>query len=294
MIPYFNIDRIPPIPTPFGHLQIHVFGILVACGILMGSKLTRDRGRELGLKDDMVASMITTVLICGFLFSHYFDVFAYQMSGETPTWQQWLWPFSGISSYGGFMGAVGGLFLWSRYDIGLADNWVPYWRKRLIAEPVMPYADSLGYGLAAGWAFGRMGCFTAYDHPGSVTTFFLGEQFTDGTVRHNLGLEEGLWAWLITFVFLIMKKRGNQPLGIYVSMLVLGYGPVRFGLDFLRATDVRGADPRYFGLTPGHYLSIATIIIGSGLLRWTITNARAEKARAAEAAEAPTNVAGRP
>jgi phosphatidylglycerol:prolipoprotein diacylglycerol transferase len=288
MIPYFNIDRIPAIPTPFGDFQVHVFGFLVACGILVGSKLTRDRGRELGLQDEMVASMITTVLICGFLFSHFFDVFAYQLAGEPVTWKQWLWPFSGISSYGGFIGAVGGLFLWSRYEIALPlFDPKPRFARRDTPEPVMPYADSLGYGLAAGWAFGRMGCFTAYDHPGRVTTFFLGETYLDGTVRHNLGLEEALWAWLITFVFFIMKKRGKQPLGIYVSILVLGYGPVRFLLDFLRATDVRGADPRYFGLTPGHYLSIATIIIGGGLLRWTIMNARAEKARTAAAAEAP-------
>jgi phosphatidylglycerol---prolipoprotein diacylglyceryl transferase len=248
MIPYFNIDRLPSL----GPIKIHVFGILVACGILVGSRLTRDRGRELGLADDRVASMITTILICGFLFSHYFDVVAYQMSGEKPTLWQWLWPFSGISSYGGFMGAVGGLFWWCRRN----------------KTSVMPYADSLGYGLALGWAFGRTGCFTAHDHPGRLTDFVLAVKYPGGA-RHDLGLYEALWAYGVALLFFVLKKRGNQPLGIYVSILVLGYAPVRFFLDFLRATDVHGADPRYFGLTPGHYLSIATLVAGLLLTRWT-------------------------
>ena len=249
MIPYLNIDRLPSI----GPIKIHVFGILVACGIVIGSRLTRDRGRELGLADEKVSSMITTILVSGFIFSHFFDVLAYQMSGETPTLWQWIWPFSGISSYGGFIGAVGGLFYWCRRN----------------GQPVMPYADSLGYGLAAGWAFGRAGCFTAHDHPGRLTDFALAVQYPGGA-RHDLGLYECLYATLVALVFFALKRRGNQRLGLYVTILVLSYAPVRFGLDFLRATDVHGADPRYFGLTPGHYLSVATLVAGLLLLRWTV------------------------
>ena len=40
------------------------------------------------------------------------------------------------------------------------------------------------------------------------------------------------------------------------------YAPVRFGLDFLRATDLDAADPRYFGLTPGHYGAIVLFVLG--------------------------------
>ncbi len=254
MIPYFQIDRFPSI---FG-VKIHVFGILVATGILVGSKLTRDRGRELGLPDEKTASMITTILVCGFLFSHFFDVFAYQLSAENAhltTWEWvklWLWPFSGISSYGGFMGAVGGLFWWCRKN----------------KQDVMPYADSLGYGLAAGWFFGRCGCFTAHDHPGALTDFWMAVQYPGGA-RHDLGLYEAIWALGVTLLFAVMKKMGRQRLGIYVTILVTAYGPVRFALDFLRATDVKGADPRYFGLTPAHYLSIVTLVAGIGLAIWT-------------------------
>jgi len=265
MIPYFSVHF--PSLGPWqvagktiGPLTVHLFGILVACGILLGSKLTRDRGRELGLEDEKVASMITTVLVCGFLFAHFFDVFAYQTAGENPSLWQWLNPFGGISSYGGFMGAVGGLF---------------YWCKKNKTD-VMPYADSLGYGLAAGWMCGRTGCFTAHDHPGLHTDFFLAVQYPGGA-RHDLGLYEALWSAGIALMFFIMHRRGKQPLGLYVSILVTGYAPVRFILDFLRASDVHGADPRYAGLTPGQWSSVVALVAGLGLARWSILHARAQK-----------------
>src|SRR3954466_9542850 len=126
MIPYLNI-RFPSIPIPLlGDLTIHAFGILVAAGILVGMRLTHRRGRELGLTDENVDSMITHILISGFLFAHYFDVFAYQTFGGHPSWRQILNPLDGFSSFGGFIGAVGGLLYWC-------------WKRR---QPIMPYADS--------------------------------------------------------------------------------------------------------------------------------------------------------
>ena len=265
MIPYWSF-HIPAL----GPVQIHVFGILVACGILVGSKLTRDRGAELGLKDEMVTSMITTILVCGFLFAHVFDVAAYQSVNESPTLLQWLNPFAGLSSYGGFMGSLGGLWFWLKVDV----QWSPFsvsWRNP--KEPAMPYADSLGYGLAAGWTFGRLGCFSAHDHPGHLTDFWLAVKYPGGA-RHDLGLDEAIWAFCISMLFLVMKKTGNKPLGIYVAILTTAYAPIRFAFDFLRADDVSGADPRYAGLTPAQWSSVITLVAGIALCVWTARNSR--------------------
>ena len=73
MIPWFNIN-FPSIPFPIiGKLTIHAFGILVATGILVGLKLTKKRGRELGLVDERVDSMVTWSLVLGFLCAHFFE-----------------------------------------------------------------------------------------------------------------------------------------------------------------------------------------------------------------------------
>jgi phosphatidylglycerol:prolipoprotein diacylglycerol transferase len=255
MIPWFDIQ------FPSYLRFIHLFGILVAIGILVGSRLTRNRGRELGLVDDQVASMITTVLVCGFIFAHLFDVFAYQLPTKPTLWEV-INPFAGISSYGGFMGALGGLF---------------YWTKKH-KQPVMPYADSLGYGLAAGWLFGRLGCFSAHDHPGRLTDFPLAVQYPGGA-RHDLGLYEALWALAMTLLFWALSRR-RRPLGLYVGLLSFCYGPARFFLDYLRATDMRGADPRYFGFTPAQYGSVLVTIGGAALLIWTYRRAAAAPASA--------------
>ena len=249
MIPYIQLDRYLP---SIGSVGIHAFGILVATGILVGARLTRDRGRELGLVDEQVAQMITWTLVGGFLFAHVFDVFAYQTAGASPTLWQILNPFGGLSSYGGFIGALGGLFTWAKVH----------------KQPVMPYADSLGFGLAAGWMFGRLGCFTAHDHPGRFTDFFLSVRYPEGA-RHDLGLDEALWALAVTLVFLWLRRK-KQPLGLYVTILTLAYAPVRFGFDFLRVTDLPGADPRYFGLTPAQYGSLLVVVAGTGLALWMV------------------------
>src|SRR4051794_32313926 len=127
MIPQPNIPAI----HLYGPLAIHMFGVLVALAILVGARWTRIRGQQLGLSDEKVASMITASVACGFVVAHFFDVFAYQIY-EKHTITDILNPFGGLSSYGGFIGALIGLFGWCWY----------------VKEPVMPYADSLGYGLS--------------------------------------------------------------------------------------------------------------------------------------------------
>src|SRR5215813_6397109 len=99
MIPQPNIPSIPI----YGPIAIHAFGVLVAIGIVVGAKLTRKRGAELGLVDEEVVEMITWTLVGGFVFAHVFDVVAYQLPHH-PTWEEMLNPFGGLSSYGGFIG----------------------------------------------------------------------------------------------------------------------------------------------------------------------------------------------
>jgi phosphatidylglycerol:prolipoprotein diacylglycerol transferase len=253
MIPWFESPQFPSHDP-----AIHLFGVLVATGILVGAWLTQKRAAQLGLHAERVSSMITTTLICGFLFAHFFDVFAYQTGGPHPTFWQIINPLGGISSFGGFIGAVGGLIFWCKRN----------------HEPIMPYADSLAYGLAAGWLFGRLGCFSAHDHPGFKTSFFLSVNYKYlGGPRHDLGLDEALWALAMTILFLLLGRK-KRSLGTYVSLLSICYGPVRFALDFLRATDLPGADPRYFGLTPAQYGSIACFGAGVALTVWTLRHRR--------------------
>lgn len=264
MIPYFQIPSLPI----FDGIAIHPFGVLVATGILSGAMLTRRRGQQLGLDDELVKNMIFWSVATGLVISHVLDVLVYQKHPDLmATLKAIADPRSGLSSMGGFFGAVLGLVIWCRRN----------------GQKVLPYADSLAYGLALGWFFGRMGCYVAHDHPGLRTDFFLGVDypcpaahcppqgdgglhvFTDPKFRrHDLGFYEVLVAGALASFYLIMD-RFRPRIGFFVAAITIYYGPVRFLLDYLRVNFQEGGDPRWFQLTPAQYAAVAVTLIGVGL-----------------------------
>jgi phosphatidylglycerol---prolipoprotein diacylglyceryl transferase len=70
--------------------------------------------------------------------------------------------------------------------------------------------------------------------------------------------------------------RRRRPPGAVIAWLALLYAPARFLGDFLRNTDLPGADARYAGLTFAQYCCIA--LLGVGIL-FTIRVRRAEPRR---------------
>lgn len=252
MLPYFS----PP-DWKLGPLPIHGFGVLVAIGCLLGARLVEKRAAKVGLNMATTSSLITWVLVGGFAGAHWFDLIAYtpEKIAEDPLILLKFW--SGISSYGGFMGALVAMFLYMR-------NRVP---------TVLPYADALALGLSVGWVFGRAGCTVAHDHIGRLTHFFLAfhypahnAQHIPEGVRHNLGFYEFLYAIALSS-FLHWFARKPRPSGLIVGILATAYAPVRYFLDRLRATDIDGADARYLGLTPAMWLSLLTLAVGLAVIR---------------------------
>ena len=61
-----------------------------------------------------------------------------------------------------------------------------------------------------------------------------------------------LFAWL---------GRRRWPDGFFIGLFFAAYGPVRFVLDSLRVSEAR-----YFGWTPGQYLSL----VAAGIGVWTL------------------------
>ena len=129
------------------------------------------------------------------------------------------------------------------------------------------YADTITYGFPFGWFFGRLGCGVVHDHIGAPTSFPLAMDFPGRGVRHELGLYEAAYTLLVAVVFHYLGKK-DRPVGFFLALFGVLYAPARFGLDFLRNTDLSNADSRYFGLTPGHYGSVAMFIGAVALLWW--------------------------
>lgn len=242
MLPYFEQPRLH-----LGPLTIHAFGALVATGVLVGTEVLKRRARKESLDMLLAVRMVTWVLVGGFIGAHLVDRLVYfpRQTLADPISIFKIW--EGLSSFGGFLGAVTGTVL--------------FVRKGLFGKKLWSYLDLVAYSFPVGWVFGRTGCFVAFDHPGSPTDFFLGQAAGPGLGPiHNLGLEEAIYT---VFLILAMFVAGRSPRfpGFFVGLLAVLYAPVRFMLDFMRKVDVR-----YGGLTPGQWGSMIVVCVGIYIL----------------------------
>jgi phosphatidylglycerol:prolipoprotein diacylglycerol transferase len=159
--------------------------------------------------------------------------------------------FYGMSSFGGFVGALFGALAW----------------RLTMREELLPYADVVMSVFPLSWALGRAGCTLAHDHPGIHTTPNnpLGFAYPDGP-RWDLGFLEMLLALGVSVVFVLLWRK-RLPQGTYLAIASLVYAPARFALDFLRADVAAGGDTRYAGLTPAQWACFILLALGMFALR---------------------------
>jgi len=244
VIPYFTL------PTPrIGDIEFPWFMLLIVIGIAAGTEFARYRAIKNKLSVKITVDCTLFMVLMGFLVAHFVAIVFYHPDKLAEDWKNILpWYNFSISSMGGYLGAAIAIPLFLKV-----------WKK----TPVWPYTDTLAFGVTLGFAFGRVGCFTAHDHIGKPTTFFGGVQFPDrltnidgvplGT-RHDLGLYEALILFAIFGLFLLLDRNKERFHGFYSGLLLVLYGPIRLGLDALRATDLSRADRRY---RPGDLWTLA-------------------------------------
>ena len=207
MLPNLSIPSIKII----GPLKIHPFGVFVGIAVILGYWLAMDRAKKTGLDLQVTADASLWAVCVGFVISHFFWAILYNhhLLRENPLLIVMVW--KGISSYGGFFG-------------GTFGGWI-YLRRKGIRP--LPYFEAMLFGFVPAWAIARLGCTTAFDHPGLKTDFFLGMADASGTVRHNLGLYEALWT--VVIVAVLYAVREHRPFrAFHIALVFLLYAPVRF------------------------------------------------------------------
>jgi phosphatidylglycerol:prolipoprotein diacylglycerol transferase len=256
-IPFFQLGSIGPIQS---------FGIIVAAGVLIGAALLRRYAEWHGVSDDHIRGLTGWITVTGFLGAHIFDVLAYQWHDfmRDPVLLIKVW--SGISSYGGFIGGAIGFFFY-------------VWWKRL---PPRLMADIAIVGLLPAFSIGRIGCSVVSDHIGAVIenhdawySIFgmeyphdLNMEAIHYLIAHNPEHTKGatILAWNLGFVefaylvpvnllilFLAFRSKKRVPAGFVTVLTGVLYAPVRFFLDYLRPPN---SDPRHFGFTFAQWASI--------------------------------------
>jgi phosphatidylglycerol:prolipoprotein diacylglycerol transferase len=192
-------------------------------------------------------------------------------------------PWTGLSSFGGFVGAILGIVAWKYLTID--DRGRPH--RRPNAVPILPFADLVLSVFPIGWMFGRAGCSSVHDHLGAratadtllavarptsphdgpITRIGFIEFFHGHDPRFDLGLLELMFTVILAACFALTWRR-RLPVGTYVIVAALAYAPVRFAMDFLRLPENEGGDTRYSGLTPAQYGCILLFVYGLGMIAY--------------------------
>ncbi|TSC85080.1 MAG: Prolipoprotein diacylglyceryl transferase [Parcubacteria group bacterium Gr01-1014_13] len=244
MIPFFQFDFIH-----LGPVVIHVWGLLVALGIIAGITFAYFLSKKYLLSGEVILDMGIWALVGAFIMARVFYVVfynpAYFVANPMETIKLW---HGGASSLGGFVGAGLSLWLFAK-------------KRHFTFKELLPYFDIGALGFWLGWGIGRIGCFLIHDHPGTLTHFILGVKFPDGA-RFDLGLMESILGFILFITFyLLFKKLIKIRFGLVAGYSVASYAVARFFLDFLRATpDFPGGDVRYSALTPAQWGMLAVLV----------------------------------
>lgn len=272
LLPYIRVPELPltPIAALLSKLPvvgqyfdprhpptIKPFGVLVALAVYVGTVVAMRHAKARGLSREKTTSFIFWVVGAGFVGGHVLDAIFYHPDRllKNPLYLLMLW--DGLSSYGGFVGAICGalLFRWLR------------------GERIMPYVEVVTSAFPLAWVFGRTGCAVVHDHPGKPSDSWLAVKWpfpTGGySGRYDLGLVEMLLAIPLAVGFLVLwRRKPVRPPGFYSGWMCIYYAPVRFFLDFLREEEEsRGGDPRYGGLTPAQWACFGLLALGLFLVR---------------------------
>jgi phosphatidylglycerol:prolipoprotein diacylglycerol transferase len=158
---------------------------------------------------------------------------------------------SGMSYHGGLIGVIAATYFFcKKYNIG-------FWR----------FTDFLVPSIPLGYAFGRMGNFINGELYGRTTSVPWGMYFPldySNRLRHPSQLYEALFEGIFLFLLLWSIRKRNYFSGFFLSVYIMGYGTVRFFIEY-----VREPDPQlgiFFNLvTMGQLLCLGMITAGAGL-----------------------------
>ncbi len=284
MIPYIFVPDLK-----LGPLTLHPFGLLVATGVVIGTWLATRRARQRALDVDKLNSFIAWMLVAGFLGGHMLDEIFYHPAEIVKRPWSLLLLWEGLSSFGGFVGAVIGVVLWKYFEavpvLNTPLGTISKFKRRPLAMPIMPFCDLILSVFPVAWIFGRSGCSVVHDHQGvkapighwlsvaygaadPARTIHLGPiELRYGNSPHfDLGLLELMFT-IILAGLLALTWRRKLTTGSYIAVVSLSYAPVRFAMDFLRIRDTESSDPRYGHFTPAQWACIALFVFGLVIVR---------------------------
>jgi phosphatidylglycerol:prolipoprotein diacylglycerol transferase len=257
--------NINPVIIEIGWFKLQYYGLMyivafVITFFLVIYRVKRERRFEISTEQvkDLTTYMILGLIVgarlgyvCFYNFSYYLqhplEIFLPVSFSNGVTFTG----ISGMSYHGGLIGVIFAAWLYVRK---VKLNW---WSIVDLYVPAIP----LGY------TFGRLGNFINGELYGRETTSAIGMYFAlapAGELRHPSQLYELFFEGIFLFAVLWSIRKIEMPRGAMLALYLVGYGTVRFFIEFFREPDAH-LGFIFFSFSMGQILCSLMITAGIGL-----------------------------
>lgn len=239
-----------------GPLTIHLYGLMIGIGLLAAVNVAERVLKREKINIQNVSGMIIGVLLAGIIGArayHVVDYWNYYSSNLIEIIYVWN---GGLGIYGAIIGGGAALYYLARKS---KVSWI-----FLI--------DAASIALPLGQAIGRWGNYFNQELYGLPTNLIWAifipmnkrlVGFEDFSYYHPLFLYESIGSILLfgLMYFLWCKKLLSLGTGNYVALYALGYGLLRFSLEFMRIESWA-----IMGVRVAQMISVVMVVLGGGRL----------------------------
>jgi len=256
-------ERVDPVLLSIGSFELQYYGLMyiVAFGVTYGMvrwRISREGRFDLpGTQiQDLTTAMILGLIVgarlgyvlfynAAYFLRHPLEIFLPFTFSEGISFTG----ITGMSYHGGLIGVISASYLYIR-------------RQKLSFRQM---ADLYVPVIPLGYTFGRLGNFINGELYGRITDMPIGMVFpqaADGLLRHPSQLYEAFFEGIFLFILLWNLRRVDRPSGAMLSFYLIGYGTVRFVIEFFREPDAHlGLVIAFFSM--GQILCFSMIAAGA-------------------------------
>lgn len=247
-----------PVALKLGPLEIHWYGLAYLAGFALAWYLAKLRLSRLGITKDQLSDLLFYSALgvvlggrLGYALFYQFD----QLLVD-PLWLFKLWE-GGMSFHGGFLGVI----------ICVAF----FTRKHQLQW--LAVTDFIAPLIPLGLALGRLANFVNAELWGRVSQVPWAMVFPDAgpLARHPSQLYQFALEGVLLFALLWWFSRQPRPLGSVSGLFLLGYGSLRFLVEFTREPDAH-LGLLTFGLSMGQLLCLPMLVAGIAFMHFAYKN----------------------
>ena len=256
------VHNLSPIIFKIGPLPIRWYGLMYILGFIAAYFILRWRYKKGFLKlkskeaiQDMLFYSFIGALIGGRLGACFFYEPIYYLTHFWEVIAVWQ---GGMSSHGGIIGAMAGLYIYSKK----------------VKLPLIYLLDSLAIAVTPGLCFGRIGNLINGELWGKITDVSWAVIFpaVDMQPRHPVQIYQAICEGIIPFLILFYVGRKKHSIGLISGLFAVIYSILRIFTERFREKSDVLESLGLLNMTNGQFYSVLFLIFGIGLLIYSLQN----------------------